>query len=105
MEVKELRPGNMILYDNLEKRSPPEPYLREFIEKVEGRMIHFKNGEVRSVEHCAGIPISLEWLPRFGLRKNPLLIDKLRTKEVYYVHQLQNRLEDVTKVKSTFQVQ
>jgi hypothetical protein len=78
---------------------PPEPYLREFVEEIKGEMIRFRNGEVRPLAHCAGIPLSEEWLPRFGLKKSPEMIAKLKEKEVFYVHELQNRLSDALRGK------
>lgn len=66
MQTKDLRKGNLILFDHDVRRNPAKPMLRGVVDKVEGEKILFENGYVTHKDRCDFIKLDDAFMKHYG---------------------------------------
>lgn len=61
-----IKPGNVILFDSDEYRTPPSPIQRGIVIEVTESEITFQGEFKRKIDRCAGIYLTPRWLKSYG---------------------------------------
>jgi len=83
MEINGIKPGNIILYDDIKHREPPYCMVRGNVKEIKGNVIVFDDEETRNIEQCTGLPVYKKWFEKYNLNESDY-------PGIKFVHELQN---------------